>query len=304
MSPRGFMHKQCNPSTGRQGHPLTHTNARATRRRLRRDGSCSPDVWELQPQCGGHAPDCHSTSPSARPQCHSTSPSGAKIPFIWLFGGSCGLTPRRIASQQCTQVPHSATGDSRKDALWGCHSHGKAHFACETRPKGAFCMRAVVAPRGRFRRSVYTPAYPRPLSRPGGSTGPTTSRTHGPRDAKVPGPEAHATGAVTQPSTHTNSRSLILFAHLPVLAPLDASEWQADRKRLRNSSVALQMSGSPGRIRTCDTLINSQLRYHCATGECCHAPAHGHLLYQNSDRMQGHSSAPYKRAAHIHLRCP
>ena len=27
-------------------------------------------------------------------------------------------------------------------------------------------------------------------------------------------------------------------------------------------------SGSPGRIRTYDTLINSQLRYHCATGEC------------------------------------
>ena len=49
--------------------------------------------------------------------------------------------------------------------------HGKAHFACETRPKGAFCMRAVVAPRGHFRRSVYTPAYPRPLSRPGGGHG-------------------------------------------------------------------------------------------------------------------------------------
>ena len=29
------------------------------------------------------------------------------------------MTPRRIASQQRTQVPHSATGDSRKDALWG-----------------------------------------------------------------------------------------------------------------------------------------------------------------------------------------
>ena len=40
------------------------------------------------------------------------------------------MTSRRIASQQCTQVPHSATGDSRKGALWGCHSHGKAHFAC------------------------------------------------------------------------------------------------------------------------------------------------------------------------------
>ena len=33
------------------------------------------------------------------------------------------------------------------------------------------------APRGRFRRSVYTPAYPRPLARPGGATGPTTSTT-------------------------------------------------------------------------------------------------------------------------------
>ena len=177
---------------------------------------------------------------------------------IRLFGGSCGLTPRRIASQQRTQVPHSATGDSRKDALWECHSHGKTHFACGPHqkahsacgrsrrvrlsvrvraqsalfrevpvqnalfrrvrfsspaqtwshltqrrilrrrshvkaqsapatsrkstlcvwasPKGAFCMRAVVASRGRFRRSVYTPAYPRPLARPGGSTGPTTSR--------------------------------------------------------------------------------------------------------------------------------
>ena len=40
------------------------------------------------------------------------------------------MTPRRIASQRRTQVPHSATGDSRKDALWGCHSHGKAHSAC------------------------------------------------------------------------------------------------------------------------------------------------------------------------------
>ena len=27
-------------------------------------------------------------------------------------------------------MPHSATGDSRKDALWGCRPHGKAHFAC------------------------------------------------------------------------------------------------------------------------------------------------------------------------------
>ena len=31
------------------------------------------------------------------------------------------------------------------------------------------------APRAHFRRSVYTPAYPRPLARPGGATGPMTS---------------------------------------------------------------------------------------------------------------------------------
>ena len=196
------------------------------------------------------------------------------------------MTPRRIASQQRTQVPHSATVDSRKDALYshgkahsacgphqrvhsacersprmrpsvrdraqnalfrrmcfslpaqtsggltenrsldrhltekrtlGSHSHGKPHSAPATpprrdrkahsgratsrksalcvwaSPKSALCMRAVVAPRGHSRRSVYTPAYPRPLARPGGALG----------------PEAHAAGTVTQPSAHTSSRSLI-----------------------------------------------------------------------------------------------
>ena len=61
---------------------------------------------------------------------HGVEKNTLKARYFWLFGGSCGLTPRRIASQQRTHVPHSATGDSRKDALWGCHSHGKAHFAC------------------------------------------------------------------------------------------------------------------------------------------------------------------------------
>jgi len=164
------------------------------------------------------------------------------------------LTPRQIASQQRTQVPHSATADSRKDALYsygkahsacgphqrvhsacersprvrlsvrdraqnalfrrvrfsspaqtwgrltekrtldrhlmekrtlGSHSHGKPHSAPATplrrdrkahsgratsrksalcvwaSPKTALCMRAVVAPRGHFRRSAYTAASPR-----------------------------------------------------------------------------------------------------------------------------------------------
>lgn len=39
-------------------------------------------------------------------------------------------------------------------------------------------------------------------------------------------------------------------------------------KQKRGSTWArADVSGSPGRIRTYDTLINSQLRYHCATGE-------------------------------------
>ncbi len=38
-------------------------------------------------------------------------------------------------------------------------------------------------------------------------------------------------------------------------------------KEARTHIQASEFTGSPGRIRTCDTLINSQLRYHCATGE-------------------------------------
>ena len=158
------------------------------------------------------------------------------------------MTSRRIASQQRTQVSHFATGDSRKDALWGCHSHEKAHSGgvtltkrrilrvgptkgrilhasggCAESPSSPICVHPCVptsarsgatvytnapkrlrepifadlctllrphvcpqrrnsvhkcpktAPRGHFRRFVYTPAYPRPLARPGGVMGPTTS---------------------------------------------------------------------------------------------------------------------------------
>ena len=156
---------------------------------------------------------------------------------------------------------------SRKSAVWGCHSHAKAHsapampprrdrkahsgratsrkgaFCVRASPKGALCMRAVVASRDHFCRSVYTPAYPRlpataqqctqvpqngterpsspvcvhscrPTAARAAGRGPQVPRRrrpHGPRDARVPGPEVHATGAVTQPPTHTSSRSLIYY---------------------------------------------------------------------------------------------
>ena len=65
------------------------------------------------------------------------------------------------------------------------------------------------APRGHFRRSVYTLLPPRLLARPSGATGLTTTAPW-PRNASALGPEAHATGAVTQPPTRTHEASSIL----------------------------------------------------------------------------------------------
>ena len=65
-------------------------------------------------------------------------------------------------------------------------------------------------PRGHFRRSVYTLSLPQLLARPSGAMGPTKSTAPWPRDASAFGPEAHATGAVTQPPTRTHEASSIL----------------------------------------------------------------------------------------------
>ena len=177
------------------------------------------------------------------------------------------MTPRRIASQRRTQVPHSATGDSRKDALWGYHSHGKAHSAPATPPrrgqkahsapatsrKTALCTFRLTEKRTLRRRRYLDVTKRRTLdgrrhgkahfacephqrahsacerwlrreailadlctllhtyNRSRGRAGlrvPRRRRPHGPRDVRALGPEAHATGAVTQPPTHTSSRSL------------------------------------------------------------------------------------------------
>ena len=58
------------------------------------------------------------------------------------------MTPRRIASQQRTQVPHSATGDSRKDALWGLTLTEKrtlhASGGCAERPFSPICVHSCI----------------------------------------------------------------------------------------------------------------------------------------------------------------
>ena len=121
--------------------------------------------------------------------------------------------------------------------------HQRAHSACEwwLRREAVFAdLRTLLRTHGRSRGRA-------------GPWAPRRRRPHGPRDARALGPEVHATGAVTQPSAHTSSRSLILFAHLPVLVPLDvtgcaitlpldASEWQADRKRALRGFVWVDTS--------------------------------------------------------------
>ena len=106
------------------------------------------------------------------------------------------LTEKRILCRRRHGKAHSGRATSRKSA-----------FCVRSSPKSALCMRAVVAPRGYFRRSVYTPASHGRSHDRAGPWVPRRRRPHGPRDARALEPEAHATGAVTQPPTHTNSRS-------------------------------------------------------------------------------------------------
>ena len=177
------------------------------------------------------------------------------------------LTQRRILRRRSHVKAQSAPAGSRKgvpcagDATrdvterrtLGGRRHGKAHFACGPHQK------ARSACEQRLRREVVfadlctllrTHSHSRDRA---GPRVPRRRRPHGPRDARALGPEAHAAGAVTQPPTHTSSRSLILFAHLPVLVPLDvtgcaitlpldASEWQADRKRALRGFVWVDTS--------------------------------------------------------------
>ena len=177
-----------------------------------------------------------------------------------IFADLCTLLRPHVCPQRRDSVhkrPTLQPAMPRKGALWGCRPHGKAHsgratsrkgaFCVRALPKGALCMRAVVAPRGHFRRSVYTHACPRLLARPGGAMDPSTPTAPWPRDARALGPEAHATGTVTQPSTHTSSRSLILVRKplampvVPAVVPPLSS--------FRDGSSRPATGGAEGRLR-------------------------------------------------------
>ena len=111
------------------------------------------------------------------------------------------LTEKRILYQRRHRdVTERRTLDGRRHGK--AHSaaapHQKAHSACER----WLCREAIFA-------GLCTLLHTHGRSRDrAGPRVPRHRRPHGPCDAQVPGPEVYATGAVTQPPTHTNSRSL------------------------------------------------------------------------------------------------
>ena len=91
-------------------------------------------------------------------------------------------------------------GRRHKSAFCVWASKGRALHAsggCVERPFSPICVHSCIPTAARA--TGWGPRVPR-------QRGP-----HCPRDAQVPGPEVHATGAVTQPSTHTSSRSLTYY---------------------------------------------------------------------------------------------
>ena len=113
------------------------------------------------------------------------------------------LTEKRILHQRRHRdVTKRRTLDRRRhgEARFACGPHQRAHSACGRwlRREPVFAdLCTLLRTHGRSR----------------GRAGPWVPRhrgARGPRDARALGPEVHAAGAVTQPSTHTNSRSLII----------------------------------------------------------------------------------------------
>ena len=149
------------------------------------------------------------------------------------------LTQRRILRRRPHGKPHSATATSRKTALWtgdvtekrtlraGLTKGRTLHAGggCAERPFLPICVHSCIPTSARNGVTVYTSAprrrreaifadlctllhtHGRSRDRAGPRV-PRHRRPHGPRDARALGPEVHATGAVTQPPTYTNSRSL------------------------------------------------------------------------------------------------
>lgn len=81
------------------------------------------------------------------------------------------------------------------------------------------------------------------------------------------------------------------------MAPIELPQFQEATKKTVGFPTVFKIPGSPGRIRTCDTLINSQLRYHCATGELVGACSHEKVIYRIPQTMQPSISTFLRKTA-------
>lgn len=81
------------------------------------------------------------------------------------------------------------------------------------------------------------------------------------------------------------------------MAAIELPQLQEATKKTVGFPTVFKISGSPGRIRTCDTLINSQLRYHCATGELVGACPHEKVIYRIPQTMQPSISTFLRKTA-------
>ena len=81
------------------------------------------------------------------------------------------------------------------------------------------------------------------------------------------------------------------------MAAIELPQFQEATNKTVGFPTAFKISGSPGRIRTCDTLINSQLRYHCATGELVGACSHEKVIYRIPQTMQPSISTFLRKTA-------
>ena len=129
----------------------------------------------------------------------------------WLFGGSCGLTPRRRRQPSSgATCAESVFPTKREGPARGRRRHAMAVEALV--PPGAARVAIRIATRVA---TVYTNA---PKRRRGAILADLCTLLR-----RRPGGEAYVAGAVTQPPTHTNSRSPI-YEHHPVRAgPLSGS---------------------------------------------------------------------------------
>ena len=176
----------------------------------------------------------------------------------------------RLVSQQCTQVPQN--GAERSFSLICVHScvltsvHNGATVYTND-PK--LCREAILANLCTLLRS-----HGRSRDRAGPRV-PRHRRPHEPRDARALGPEVHAAGAVTQPPTYTNSRSLLVGAAncratpscgkaiwqliQPDLIVLSRHERSRRINEVEKTSRELGLTGARGSSRRCCLVVRDNV---------------------------------------------